>query len=166
MSEPVQSPEKEPLFAIDRFFADLAGVALVAMMLITVISSAGRFLFSLPIPDVEAIAEMLQVAVVFLALAYTQVRGGHVAVTLFTDHMSAPAKRRIFMFGHLVGILGFSTLAYALFAGALRAYNTVDVYFGVNQIITWPARAIAVVGLGIFILRLCIGLVRLWRGRP
>ena len=59
MSLPSSPLEREPLFAIDRLFADLAGVALVAMMLITVVSIAGRFLFSMPIPDVEAIAEML-----------------------------------------------------------------------------------------------------------
>ena len=165
MSQPPSPPEKEPLFAVDRFFADMAGVALVAMMLITVGSIIGRFLFSMPVPDVEAIAEMLQVAVVFLALAYTQVRGEHVAVTLFTDHLPAPAKRRILIFGHLIGIAAFGILTYALFAGALRAYTTGDAYFGVNQIVTWPARAVAVVGLLAFILRLCIGLIRLWAAR-
>ena len=72
----------------------------------------------------------------FLPLAITQVRGEHVAVTLFTDRASAFAMRRILVLAHVIEIAGFSLLAYALFVGALRAYNATDAYFGVNQIVT------------------------------
>lgn len=152
------STHREPFIAIDRFFADAAGATLVGMMLLTVVSSLGRFLFSAPVPDMEAIAEMLLVAVVFLPMAYTQATREHVEVTLFTDFAREEMRRRFVWFGCLVGLLGFSVLTYAMGKGAIRAYNTGDSYLGVNEIVTWPARAIAVVGLAALVIRLALDL--------
>lgn len=151
-------PHREPFIAVDRSLADLAGVALLAMMVLTVVSSLGRFLFSVPIPDMEAIDEMLLVAVVFLPMAYTQARREHVEVTLFTDHVRAEIRRRFIWMGCLVGLIAFSILAYAMGIGAHRAFMSGDAYLGVNQIVTWPARAIAVVGLAALIIRLALDL--------
>lgn len=151
-------PQRGPFIAIDRVFADVAGLALVAMMLLTVASSAGRFGYSMPIPDVEAIAEMLLVAVAFLPLAYTQALREHVEVTLFTDHLSSRAIGWFVWFGCLVGLIGFAFLGYAMGLGAHRAYVTGDAYLGVNQIVTWPARMIAVVGIVALIIRLVLDL--------
>lgn len=149
---------REPFIAFDRLLADVAGAALFGMMLLTVVSSAGRFLFSVPVPDMEAIAEMLLVAVVFLGLAYTQATRQHVEVTLFTDRLPARVIRKFVWFGCLVGLIGFAVLAYAMGIGAQRAYATGDAYLGVNQIVTWPARAIAVVGIAALIVRLSLDL--------
>ncbi len=149
---------KTPLIAWDRGLADIAGVALVVMMVMTAISSFGRFLFSTPVPDVEAIAEMLLVAVVFLPLAYTQARREHVAVTLFTDRASAAVRSGLIWFGCLVGFVAFAVLLYALYQGTTKAYVTGDAYLGVNQIVTWPARAVAVVGTAALIVRLALDL--------
>lgn len=157
MSDPTR-PHREPFIAFDRLLADVAGAALFGMMLLTVVSSAGRFLFSMPVPDMEAIAEMLLVAVVFLGLAYTQATRQHVEVTLFTDRLPARAIRRFVWFGCLVGLIGFGVLAYAMGIGAHRAYATGDAYLGVNKIATWPARAIAVVGIAALIVRLVLDL--------
>ncbi|RAI01744.1 hypothetical protein DLJ53_10070 [Acuticoccus sediminis] len=144
--------------ALDRALADLAGAMLLAMMVMTVGSSLGRFLFSAPIPDMEAIAEMLLVAVVFLPLAYTQARREHVEVTLFTDPFPLRLRRVVIVAGWLVGLFGFAVLAYAMAKGALRAHATGDAYLGVNKILTWPARAVAVVGLVALLLRLGVDL--------
>lgn len=158
MTDAPPKPHREPFIAFDRLLADVAGAALVVMMLLTVISSAGRFLFSAPIPDVEAVAEMLLVAVVFLGLAYTQALREHVEVTLFTDRLPGRVIRRFVWFGCFVGLVAFAILAYAMGIGAYRAYATDDAYLGVNQIVTWPARAIAVVGLAALIIRLALDL--------
>lgn len=146
------------LLAVDRGLADIAGVALVVMMVMTAISAFGRFFFSMPIPDVEAIAEMLLVAVVFLPLAYTQARREHVVVTLFTENAGPAVRSWLIWFGCLVGFVAFAILLYALYQGAAKAYSTGDAYLGVNQIVTWPARAVAVVGTAALIVRLALDL--------
>lgn len=144
--------------SVDRALADVAGAVLVAMMLGTAVSSLGRYLFSWPIPDFEAISEMLLVAVIFLPMAYTQSRREHVEVSLFTDSLSLRARRALVVFGWIVGLLSFSVLAYAMGSGAMRAYASGDSYLGVNQIVTWPPRAIAVLGVVALAIRLCLDL--------
>jgi TRAP-type C4-dicarboxylate transport system permease small subunit len=152
-------PEETRFSMIDRVVAGIGGACLVVMLVLTVGSSASRFLFSAPIPDMEAIAEMLLVVVVFFGLAFTQVKRGHVEVTLFTDHLSDSARRRLMTFGSFVGLLAFGLLFYALSKGALRAYDTGDSYLGVNQIPTWPARALAAFGTAVFALRLALDVI-------
>lgn len=148
---------------VDRAVGDLAGVALVAIMLLTAISTFGRYLFSRPVPDGEAITEMLLVAVVLLPLAYAQTLREHVSVTVFTDMLGWRSLLWLERLGLLIGVLSFGFLAYALGLGALRAYNTNDAYLGVNLILTWPARAIAAVGIGVFTIRLAVDLVTVGR---
>jgi TRAP-type C4-dicarboxylate transport system permease small subunit len=120
-----------------------------------------RFVFGTPLPDVEAIAEMLLVGVVFLGFAYAQALGQHVEVTVFTEGLSARAKRRLALFGYIIGIGAFSVLLYALFTGALTALRTGDAYLGVNLIQTWPARGVAVVGVAALLLRLIVNAIYL-----
>jgi TRAP-type C4-dicarboxylate transport system permease small subunit len=152
-------PERRvPLAWFDRSMADLAGIGLVLMMMMTVGSSLSRFVFGTPLPDVEAIAEMLLVGVVFFGFAYAQALGQHVQVTLFTEPLSAKAKRRLAVFGYVIGIMGFSVLLYALFNGAMTAWRTGDAYLGVNLIRTWPARTLAVIGVAAMVLRLILDL--------
>jgi TRAP-type C4-dicarboxylate transport system permease small subunit len=152
---------RAPFAGIDRALADIAGIGLLIMMAMTVGSSVSRFVFGTPLPDVEAIAEMLLVGVVFLGFAYAQALGQHVEVTVFTDGLSARAKHRLALFGYLVGIGAFSVLLYALFTGALTALRTGDAYLGVNLIQTWPARGVAVVGVAALLLRLIVNAVYL-----
>lgn len=147
-----------PFIAFDRLIADIAGVALFLMMVLTVVSSLGRFLFSMPIPDMEAVDEMLLVAVVFLPLAYCQSLRQHVEVTLFTDPLGPRWQQRFVWMGCLIGLLSFAVLTYALGKGAADAYWTGDAYLGVNKIVTWPARAAAVVGLAALMIRLALDL--------
>lgn len=155
---PESKKHREPFIGLDRLLADIAGVALLSMMALTVVSSLGRFLFSMPIPDMEAIDEMLLVGVVFLPMAYTQATRQHVEVTLFTDGASPKAQRRFVWMGCLIGFLAFAVLAYAMGKGAHRAFLNGDAYLGVNQIVTWPARAVAAIGLAALIIRLALDL--------
>jgi TRAP-type C4-dicarboxylate transport system permease small subunit len=81
-----------------------------------------------------------------------------VEVTAFTEKLSDRAKRRLAVFGYIVGIGAFSVLLYALSSGAFSAWRTGDAYLGVNLIQTWPARGLAVVGVAALLLRLIVNL--------
>ena len=131
-----------------------AAISLVLIVLITVISATSRFVLGFPIPDAEAICEMLLVGAVLLPLAAAQQRKEHVEVTLFTSWMQADKIAWLRRFGCFVGACAFGLLAYSLALGAIRAYHTFDAYLGVNLILTWPARAAAAIGVSILVLRL------------
>ncbi len=157
---------RRPFAWFDRALADIAGAALVFMMFLIFASSVSRFVFRLPVPDVEVITEMLLVGVVFLAFAYTQALRQHVQVTLFTQPLSIRAKHWLGAFGYCIGIIAFSVLLYGLYRGAFRAWETGDAYFGVNVIQTWPARTLAVIGVAAIVIRLVVDLVSALTAKP
>lgn len=139
---------------LTRYANVVAALSLALIVFITVISAASRFIFGFPIPDAEAICEMLLVGAVLLPLAAAQQRKEHVEVTLFTNWVAVDKLVWLRRFGCFVGACAFGLLAYSLAQGALRAYNTFDAYLGVNLILTWPARAAAAVAVLILVIRL------------
>lgn len=155
----IPDPGRRKFGGVDTFFARIAGVALLLMMVITVVSSLGRYLFSMPVPDMVVINEMLLVCVVFLPMAYTQLRNEHVEVTLFTGMMRPRTVKWLLAFGCLLGGIAMGFLAYALTLGAIRAFQTADLNFGVFRIYTWPARSVAAFGTALLSVRLLLDLL-------
>jgi TRAP-type mannitol/chloroaromatic compound transport system permease small subunit len=161
----IPDPGRRRFGRVDTFFARIAGVALLLMMAITVVSSLGRYLFAMPVPDMVVINEMLLVCVVFLPMAYAQLRNEHVEVTLFTGGMHPRRIKWLLAFGCLLGAIATAILAYALALGAIRAYQTSDLNFGVFRIYTWPARSVAALGTALLSARLILDLLIVLR-RP
>lgn len=132
----------------------LAAIALVAIVLLIAISSAARFFIGFPVPDAEAISEMILVAVALLPLAAAQRKKEHVEVTVFTSWLVERQLVWVKRFGCFVGVVGFGILAYALALAAIRSFETNDSYLGVNMIVTWPARTVAVLAVLILVVQL------------
>jgi TRAP-type C4-dicarboxylate transport system permease small subunit len=68
-----------------RGLAAVAGIGILAMMLITCADVFLRYLFNAPIEGSLDITQMLMVIIVFFGLAYCGWTGGHVAVDLLRD---------------------------------------------------------------------------------
>jgi len=154
-----RNDENRSIFlSMDRLLADVAGVLLLLLAFGTVGSSVSRYLTGASIPDFETMAAMALVGVVFLPMAFAQSTRSNVEVTIFSDGLSAQWRRRLTLFGFLIGILAVGLLAYAMGLGAKRAYVTGDIVLGVMRLDTWPARTAAVVGLVALTLRLVLDL--------
>ncbi|KZD04268.1 TRAP transporter small permease [Oceanibaculum pacificum] len=64
--------------------AVFGGLVLVALTVMTLASVLGRALFALPVPGDYELVELGVATAVFAFLPYCQMRGGHVAVDIFT----------------------------------------------------------------------------------
>ena len=95
--------------------AVLGGLVLVALIVMTCLSIAGRALFSAPIPGDFELVEIGCAVAVFAFLPYCQMTGGNVVVDFFTA--KAPARARAAM--DLAGNLMFTAIA------ALRTWRAV-----------------------------------------
>src|SRR5690606_21117906 len=104
---------------ITRYANVAAGLCLSLIIVVTVGSAASRFFLGFPIPDAEAICEMLLVGAVLLPLAQAQKKKEHVEVTVFTQWMSVSKIDWLRRFGCLVGACAFGLLSYALALGAM-----------------------------------------------
>jgi TRAP-type transport system small permease protein len=85
-----------------RALADVAGVALLALMLLTVADVVMRYVFHSPISGVWDLTQAAMVLVTFLGLAYGGYTGGHIVIDLLKDRFDARALRALDLF---VGIL-------------------------------------------------------------
>jgi TRAP-type C4-dicarboxylate transport system permease small subunit len=126
MSEPVAAPFAEPrgatgraLLAVSRGFALAGGALLLAMILMSAASVAGRALFSSPIVgDFELVQIGCAIAVASF-LPYCQMRRGHVIVDFFTARMKPRARAALDAFGALLLGASAALVTWRMVAGAV-----------------------------------------------
>jgi len=78
-----------------RGLALAGGVLLVGVLVMTVISVAGRYLFNAPIPGDYEITELACGVAVFAFLPYCQLNRANIVVEFFTARLSRRAKRML-----------------------------------------------------------------------
>ncbi len=98
----------------NRALAWLAGLALVAMMLLTVADMALRA-YGRPLAGSYEMIGWLAAAAVALALGYTQVHRGHVSIDLAMRHLPPRAARWIEAVVRLASFALFAAVAFYVF---------------------------------------------------
>jgi TRAP-type transport system small permease protein len=124
-----------------------AGVALVAMMLLTVADIALRMVFAAPIRGSYELVELLLACTFFLALPAVFLRGEHIVVDLIDGVAPAlvPTLKR------LAGVIGIAILAVMGWQGVIAAGDTlvfgdVTADLGLPRILHWAALLIGIFG--------------------
>lgn len=87
-----------------RGLAIFAGIAILAMMLLTCADVFLRYVFNAPIEGSFDVTQMLMVVIVFFALAYCGWTGGHVVVDLLREVLP---PRLLVALSVLVNAIGF-----------------------------------------------------------
>ena len=100
----------------------IAAAALVFMMLLTVIDVIGRF-FKAPIPGTYELVAFTGGAVIALALPYTSVEKGHIAVEVLVQKFPWLARVIINAINAFVGALLFAVVSWQclVYAGSMKA---------------------------------------------
>lgn len=101
--------------------AMLAGIAILAMMLLTCADVFMRYLFNAPIEGALDLTQMLMVVIVFFALAYCGWTGGHVVVDLLRELLPPKLLIPLAIFVNAVGAAIMLAIAWQSLLSA-RAY--------------------------------------------
>lgn len=104
----------------------IAGVAVVAMMLLTCADIVMRF-FGKPLPGVYDLVGFLGAVSVSFALAYTSVQRGHVAVEILMEKLPRRVQFRLLSIGNLAGAVFFLFLTWQSFLYARELLDTGEV---------------------------------------
>lgn len=141
------------LLATSRYFAIAGGLVFVALVIMSIVSIAGRKLYGWPVPgDVE----LLQMCAAFAAsafFAYCHMVGGDVKVDFFTHNLPARVIDRLDAFGSLlIGLFG-ALIAWRTAAGALTL-KEVGETSTILELPVWIAQALMVPG---FVLMAIVG---------
>lgn len=130
--------------------ATLAAFGFFAIMWLIDANSLSRKLFNVPITGTLEITEAFMVVAILMPMAYTQMRRGHIRVTLVTKNFS-PRWQRIFFTGSLiVGFLFAAWATYASFNFFLRSYSIDEHAWGSIRFPIYPSKG--AVALGMFLL--------------
>lgn len=144
----------------------IAGLCLVAVMLLTTADVASRQLLGTRLHGTIEYSEPLLGIGVFLGLGLAQRMGSHVSTSVVTDRLPP----RIAQVGIVVGLMcGAALLVLAVDATAERAmtaFEVTETRIGLVRAPVWPARIALAVGLAVFLLEVVRDVVRILRKPP
>lgn len=82
-----------------------AGMSLVlAMMFLTVVNAVGRYALNKTVTGIIELSTFLLVMIIFLSIAYVQVKNGHVMVGLIVDRLSPRTQAIIDSVTYTIGL--------------------------------------------------------------
>lgn len=144
----------------------VCSAALVLMMLQVTLDVAGKYLLHEPIPGNETIvASYYMVAIVFLPLAWVEVRGEAIVVELLYGIASRPIRMIMAALGTGATVICYGFLAWFLWEPAMHAYRIGEFDAGTWDVITWPSRFLLPMGLGLGAIVALLQLARIVTGR-
>lgn len=153
-----RDPLGRVLNKICRIFAVGAGVMLLLMALMSLVSIVGRSFFDSPILGDYELVQMMSAMAVAMALPFCQMIRGHIIVDFFTTALPARVNRRLDIFASLVmAVFGF-LFAWRISLGMLSLQSTGDASMLLN-LPTWWGYAVMVPS---FFLLGCAALYTAW----
>ncbi len=147
-----------------RYPAVLAGVLLAAIVLLTVVDVALRYLANAPITGGLEMTELAMVALIMLALPYCSATGGHVRVDVLERLLGRSGR----VAGEaLSGTIGAIVLGALAWNTAFKAADAYEYHDRVNTLLVplWPFYALIALSMAACALVVLHDLVRLASGR-
>jgi TRAP-type C4-dicarboxylate transport system permease small subunit len=132
--------------AVTRWLSYLAGLALLTVVVVCVLDVLGWKLFGKPIPSSTDFIQYMNVALVFLAVAYVQTDRGSTAIELLQHRLPLWLRVTIRTFSYF---LGFATCMFVVYRGwfnLVDQWTTHDVAAGVWKFPLWPFQMCLLVG--------------------
>jgi len=127
--------------------AALAIMSLFLMMLQTVIDVLASNLAGRPIPgNLEIISVYHMVLVVFLPLAFVELKKEPIAVDLVYRMLPEMLKRCVLVAGYLITATFFGFLAWQTGTDALRSFKMNEMMMGAVFVTIWPAKLALPIG--------------------
>ncbi|MHB8090395.1 MAG: TRAP transporter small permease [Syntrophales bacterium] len=143
------------LNSVEKVFLAVCGASLSIMMAWITFDASGRYFFDHPITGTyEFCEEYLMVIIIFLALSFTYVLGGHVRVTVFLRFIPKAIQRWLSVINDLLGLIFFILLTVASWGVAMRALEMHVVSNNILQYPLAPSFLIVPIGSGLLALRL------------
>lgn len=141
--------------------AALGGGTVLLMLLQTVADVAMANLAGQPIPgNLEIISLYHMVALVFLPLAFVEMRHEHISVDLVVRLLPRAAQRAILVGSYLVSAAFFAVLFYQTLLDALASWRLGEITMGAIYVTIWPAKFALPIG---FFAILLMVLLHAWR---
>ncbi len=134
--------------------AVIAAVMLAAIVLATDVNILLRF--GSPIMGVVEVSEFLLIGTIFLTIAWTQLQGKHIRVTLVTSRFPQKWQDILIVVTNAIGIAIFVLITWKAGQAAWNALIYGETAYGQEGLYTWPARSLVPLGCGTLCIQLLI----------
>ena len=140
-----------------RIVEILAGLLLGFVTLLVVVSTAGRYLFTSPVPDAFDLSRLMIGACVMWGFASVGYRGGHIKVDLFAEMMPASWRRFVDTFAWLVLLFFVLLLTWKMFERVDSAQRSNELTFDLH-IPVWPFMSLIWIGTAASVITILVRL--------
>jgi TRAP-type C4-dicarboxylate transport system permease small subunit len=119
----------------------LAGVFLVLMMVHVGADTFMKMMLNSPIiGTLETVSYYYMVSIVFLPLAFVEVRNEHVAVDLFVQRLPNVWQVIVYLFGATISVLYYGVFCYQTTVDAIKATSEQETVMSNFLFYVWPSR--------------------------
>ncbi len=106
--------------ALESLLGAISASVLFAMMLVTAIDVAGRYLFSRPLAGGFELTEMMLAALIYCGLPIVSLRRGHIVIDTLDPFFPRPLKRALDVIADTVCFVTLAGIGWLIFRRALR----------------------------------------------
>ena len=139
---------------IEHALDTMAAAAIVALCLLISANILARELIKTGVPDIIIIVQELMIPAILFPLAAATAARSHIAIDVIARHFPAPLRRWIAVFAALIGVVIATALLIAGWTEFWKTFNSNAHYGGTFLWPKWPGRALFVIAIGFFELRL------------
>jgi len=139
----------------------LVGSVFVFLVVVYITADvAGRYLANRPMPASFEIQKTFIVFIVFLALAYTQSRGGHLRLEFISRRFNPRGQAILDILSLLIGLVLFAIITWQAWDWAWEAWQLKEYMEGIFKIPYFPARFALALGAFLFSVQFAIDLIQ------
>ena len=152
------------LYRIERILCLISGLAVFSLVILAVISVAGRNFFNQPLPGYVDWIEQAMPLIAFLGISYTQRDGGHIRMDMFVGALKGRALNLVEFATTFAALVLIGLLIWGSWSHFGRSFDFGAPLWSRDSsmdiaIPLWPAKLLVPVAFSILALRLTIQLV-------
>ena len=150
---------------IERVSANISGIFILVMMILTTIDVFLRYVFNSPLDWNFEFQSLLLVGVAYLGISYVQSHRGHICMDVFSSRLSKTNQLGLQLLNDAIFLFLAVIITWQMGLQAWIAWVTGDFVWGVVKFPLWPAKWIITLGTGLISLRLISDILTnpLWR---
>ena len=134
----------------------VGGAGMFASMFLGTADVVGTHFFGAPVPGALELTESTMVLIVFGALAYSQIRRGHIRVELLYTKAGARGRLAMDILAELAAIAFFSLLLWQGVGEAMFSWEIDEATVGLIRFPLYPARWVLVLGTALLVVQLLL----------
>lgn len=134
-------------------------ICLVIMIASTTLDATARFAFNRPLPGMFELNEVILVVCVFMGVAWTQIKRGHIRVEVFLVRLSTRTQHILNTLSWLIMFIFVAILCYQSYQGFLESYSMKEFRWGSVQMPIWWAKGLVPLGLLLMLVQLVLDML-------